>query len=365
LNPLSFIKRSSEYSWVDLEAVDIGGRKIGDGLPCFVIAEAGVNHNGDLGKAKEMIDVAADFGADAVKFQTFRAEKLVTRTAGKAEYQERSAGGKTQYDMLKQLELTDSGFYELSAYSKRRGIIFLSSAFDVQSADLLGEIGVDAFKMGSGELTNLPLLKHVAGKGKPMILSSGMSTLDEIREAIKVVNLGGCKELILLHCTSSYPTEVKDANLRMIPALKTIFDIPVGFSDHTQSKVIPAVAVALGAVVVEKHFTLDHDLPGPDHRMSFEPKEFREMMENIRDVESSLGDGIKRITETEKHVRDVARRSIVAAVDIPAGVVLTREMLDIKRPGTGIEPKYLDKMVGMRTRERITRDELICWDLLA
>jgi N-acetylneuraminate synthase/N,N'-diacetyllegionaminate synthase len=348
-----------------VQSVSIAGRRVGDRERCFVIAEAGVNHNGDLERAKEMIDTAAGLGADAVKFQTFRAEKLVTRTAEKAEYQEKSSGSGTQYDMLKRLELTDRAFYELSAYSKQRSIIFLSSAFDFPSADLLGEIGVEAYKMGSGELTNLPLLRHVAGRGKPMILSSGMSTLNEVREALDAVRLSGCKEVVLLHCTSSYPAGVEDANLRMILTLKTMFGIPIGFSDHTPSKVVPAAAVALGAVIVEKHFTLDHDLPGPDHQMSFEPDEFREMVENIRTVEFSLGDGVKRITEAERHIREIARRSVVAAVDIPTGAVITREMLDIKRPGTGIEPKYLDKMIGMRATKRIAPDELIHWDLLA
>jgi len=338
---------------------------VGEGEPCFIIAEAGVNHNGDVELGKKLIDAAKSSGADAVKFQAFRAERLATRGARKADYQRITQGDDSQLEMLRRLELSEVEFKELADYSRKREIIFLSSCFDPESADLLEKLDIAAYKMGSGELTNLPLLRHVASKGRPMILSSGMSTMEEVAEALGTVSEGGCDRVVLLHCVSSYPVKADDVNLRVIETLRDHFRIPVGFSDHTLSPVIPAAAVALGAVMIEKHFTLDHKLPGPDHRMSLEPEEFRRMTANIREVEKALGDGVKKVSEAERQVSEVARRSIVAAVDIPAGAMIKHEMLDIKRPGTGIEPKRIGEIVGKKARRLIRRDELISWDALA
>jgi N,N'-diacetyllegionaminate synthase len=329
-----------------------------------VIAEAGVNHNGDVELGEKLIEAAKSAGADAVKFQAFKAGRLASIGAKKATYQNKIAKEDSQLEMLRKLELTDDEFRELSDHSRGMGVVFLSSAFDFESADLLDRLGVAAFKVGSGELTNLPLLRYIGGKGRPVIISSGMSTMGEIGEALETVRGAGCDRIVLLHCVSSYPTRIEDANLRVIKTLRDRFGLPVGFSDHTLSLIIPAASVALGAVIVEKHLTLDHDLPGPDHEMSLEPDEFREMVKNIREVEASLGDGVKRVTESEKGVREAARRSIVAAIDIKAGTMITPEMLDVKRPGTGIEPKMIDEIVGRRVKRLIKRDELIAWDSL-
>jgi N-acetylneuraminate synthase/N,N'-diacetyllegionaminate synthase len=353
-----------EWGTVGLEPVEIAGRLVGEGKPCFIIAEAGVNHNGDVELGKKLIDAAKSSGADAVKFQAFRAERLATRSARKANYQRTAQDDDSQFEMLRRLELSGGDFKELADHSRRRGIIFLSSCFDPESADLLEKLDIAAYKMGSGELTNLPLLRYVASKGRPMILSSGMSTMEEVAEALEAVREGGCDHIVLLHCISSYPAKAEDVNLRVIRALSEHFKVHVGFSDHTLSLVIPAAAVTLGAVMVEKHFTLDHSLSGPDHGMSLEPKEFRGMVANIREVEEALGDGVKRVREAERQVRAVSRRSVVAAVDIPAGTRITSEMLDIKRPGIGIEPKRIGEVVGKKAKRLIGRDELISWEAL-
>ena len=347
-----------------LNAVVIGSRSVGDGFPCFVIAEVGVNHNGDLETAKRLVDASVKVGADAVKFQAFKAERLVSQGAPKAKYQKRAEKGESQLKMLKRLELTEEDLSTLNVYSRERGIIFLASAFDEESADALERIGVPAYKMGSGELTNLPLLAHVAQKGKPLIISSGMSTLEEVSEAISTVKRNACREIVLLHCVSNYPATARDVNLKAIQTLKDKFNVPTGFSDHTLSLVIPAAAVSMGACVIEKHITLDHKMAGPDHRASLEPGEFKIMVENIREVEEALGDGVKRVTEGEREIRDVARRSLVAAVDIPAGSTITMEMLDIKRPGTGISPKHATAVAGKKAKVLIKKDELIKWELL-
>jgi N-acetylneuraminate synthase len=347
-----------------LKAVVICSKSLGDGFPCFVIAEAGVNHNGDLEIARRLVDASVKAGADAVKFQAFKAERLVIQSAPKAKYQKNGEKSDSQLKMLKKLELTEEDFKTLNVYSQKKGIIFLASVFDEESTEVLERIGVPAYKMGSGELTNLPLLAYVAEKGKPMIISSGMSTLDEVSEAISTVRGNGCKEIILLHCISNYPAAAHDVNLKVIKTLKEKFRLPIGFSDHTLSLVIPAVAVSMGAIVIEKHITLDHKMAGPDHRASLEPEEFYSMVKNIREVEEALGDGLKRVTEGEQEIRNVARRSLVAAVDIPAGSTISLEMLDVKRPGTGISPKHARKVAGKKAKELIRRDELIKWELL-
>ena len=344
---------------------NVGNKFIGEGEPCFIIAEAGVNHNGDIKLAKKLVDAAKDAGADAVKFQTFKAENVVIKNAEKAEYQKETTGvGESQYDMIKKLELTEYDFKELTDYAKEKNILFLSSPFDKKSVDLLYELDVPAFKIASGEITNFPLLKHIAKKEKPIILSTGMSTLGEVEEALNVIRSEGVNDIILLHCVSNYPAKIENVNLRAMETLKQAFKLPVGFSDHTIGITASIAAVALGACVIEKHFTQDRNLAGPDHKASLEPDELKEMVNAIRDVEKALGGGIKRPTQGEKEIKKVARRSIVAKVDIPEGAIITEEMLDIKRPGTGIVPKYFDFIVGMRAKKDIKKSNIVTWKMI-
>ncbi len=343
-----------------MKKVNIANRVVGEGEPCFIIAEAGVNHNGDVNLARKLIDVAKDAGADAVKFQTFKAEDVVTETAEKAPYQKESTDiGESQFEMIKKLELSQKDFEELSDYAQKKGILFFSSPFDKGSVDLLDEMGVPAFKVASGEITNFPLLRHIAQKKKPVILSTGMAVPDEIEEALEAIRQEGVDEIILLHCVSCYPAKIEDVNLRAMETLRQAFRLPVGLSDHTLGITIPVAAVALGACVIEKHFTLDKKLPGPDHRASLEPRELKEMIKAIRDAEKSLGNGIKRLTVAEKENKKAARRSIVARVDIPTGAVITEEMLDVKRPGNGLEPKLIDSIVGRKANENIMSGEVV------
>ena len=331
----------------------------------FIIAEAGVNHNGYVELAMKLIDTAKDAGADAVKFQTFKAENVVVKDAQKAEYQKETTGKGSQYEMIKKLELTEYDFKELADYAKKRDILFLSSPFDKVSVDLLDDIDVPVFKIASGEITNFPLLKHIAGKGKPIILSTGMATLGEIEDALRVIRDVGADYVVLLHCVTSYPAKMEDVNLRVIETLERAFKLPVGFSDHTLGITVPIAAVSLGAVVIEKHFTLDKNLPGPDHKASLEPDELKEMVVAIRDVEKALGDGIKLPTKEEEKIKKVARRSVVAKVDIPKGTTITEDMLDVKRPGTGIAPKYWHSIVGRKAKENIKTDEIIAMRMIA
>ena len=345
--------------------VKIGDRNIGDGEHCLIIAEAGVNHNGSIKLAKKLIDAVKDARADAVKFQTFKAENIVIKNAEKAEYQkETTQRGESQYEMLKKLELTEEDFNELAGYAKKTGILFLSSPFDKESADLLDELEVPAFKIGSGEITNSPLLKHIAKKGKPIILSTGMATLGEVEEALNVIRDEGVEDVILLHCVSNYPARIEDVNLRAMETLKQAFKLPVGFSDHTLGITASIAAVALGACVIEKHFTLDRNLIGPDHKASLEPDELKEMVKTIRDVEKALGNGVKIPTKEEEEIKRIARRSIVAKVDIPKGTTITEDMMDAKRPGRGIEPKSIDMIVGEKAKEDIRKDEIVTWKMI-
>jgi len=338
---------------------------LGEGEPCFIIAEAGVNHNGNINLAKKLIDVAKESEANAVKFQTFRTEYMVSIKAEKAPYQkETTSSEESQFEMLKKLELSGSQFEELFDYANKKGIIFLSSPFDEPSADLLDELGVPAFKIASGEITNTPFVRYIAKKGKPIILSTGMSTLGEIKEAVKAIRTEGIKDIVLLHCVSAYPAKIEDANLRAIQTLMKAFRLPVGFSDHTIGITVPIAAVALGAVVLEKHFTLDKNLPGPDHKASLEPQELKRMVEVVRQVEKALGNGIKKPTEQEEKIKKVVRRSIVATLDIRKGTIITPKMIAIKRPGTGIEPKHADRIMGSIAKSFIKRDELLTMDKL-
>jgi N,N'-diacetyllegionaminate synthase len=345
--------------------VSIQKHTIGEGQRCFIIAEAGVNHNGEMRLAKKLIDAAQVAGADAIKFQTFVTSNLVTRTAGKAAYQtEHDPGTSSQFEMLQKLELSEENFFELSRYAKKKGILFLSTAFDLDSIGILSRIGVPAFKIPSGEITNLPYLKEIALMHKPVILSTGMSTIADIQEALSCLKRNGCSEIILLHCTSSYPAPLSSVNLRVIATLRQQFGIPVGYSDHTEGIVIPIAAAALGACILEKHLTIDRNLSGPDHMASIEPENFTQMVTAVREVECALGTGEKQPQECEMENRRIARKSIVAAVTIPAGIRLTPAMLAIKRPGTGIEPKHLEQVIGKQAKSEIKMDSVISWDMV-
>jgi N,N'-diacetyllegionaminate synthase len=345
--------------------VGIGSKMVGEGEPCFIIAEAGVNHNGSLEYAKKMIDTAKLAGADAVKFQNFTAEEIATSGAEKAEYQrETTCRDESQYDMLKKLELQEWEFRNLADYAKARDIIFMSTPFSSRGVDALEKIGVPAYKIASGEITNFPLLEYIAKKGKPVILSTGMSTLDEIDEALNTLRSAGAKEIILLHCITSYPAKMEEVNLTAMALLKSTFGLPIGLSDHTLGITAPIAAVALGACVIEKHFTLDRNLPGPDQKASLEPSALKALVTAVRDVEKALGNGFKQPTEDEEKIRLISRRSIVAGIEIPKGAILTEGMLALKRPGTGIAPKDLKKLVGKKAKKTIPIDHLIAWDMV-
>jgi N,N'-diacetyllegionaminate synthase len=343
-----------------MRTIHIGGKEIGDGQPCFIIAEAGVNHNGNPKLALQLVDAAADAGADAVKFQTFKAEKLITASAPKADYQKVTTGGaERQLEMVRRLEMPEAMTRSAAEHAVKRGVLFLSTAFDEESVDLLDRLDVPAFKVGSGDLTDLPLLEYIGRKRKPVILSTGMAYLEEVEVAFETLLASGCERIALLQCVSAYPAEPEAANLKVISTLKQHFNVPVGFSDHSLGSELAIAAVALGASVIEKHITLDVNLPGPDHRVSLTPDAFTNMTVSIRLVEAGLGDGVKRPTAGEQNVRDVARRSIVAACPIPEGVIVTREMLAFKRPGTGISPADWKKIVGRRTLREIAFDSVI------
>lgn len=344
--------------------LDFGSTHIGRQAGTFVIAEAGVNHDGDLNRALELVRVAAESGADAVKFQTFKATQLVNATAKKADYQIESTGESGgQLEMLANLELDEASHHALVKRCAELDILFMSSPFDAGSADFLERLGLPAFKIGSGELTNTPFLKHVARKGVPMILSTGMARMGDVEVALDAVEEMGHHDVAILHCVSAYPADPADANLRAMATLAS-FGYPVGYSDHTPGISVPIAAVALGATVIEKHFTLDRDLPGPDHRASLEPDEFAAMVHGIRVAELALGDGRKRPVPAELDTARAARKSLVAACDIPANAVLTAEMLAIKRPGTGIPPTMREFVIGRSTSTAIISGELLTLDKL-
>jgi len=328
----------------------------------LIIAEAGVNHNGDIECAKRMVEVAADAGADVVKFQTFNAAKLATRFAGKAEYQKRTTGAKdTQLTMLKKLELQKSDHLVLINHCKKNNIRFLSTAFDLESLHFLHSLKIPFFKIPSGEITNYPYLKQIAGYGKPVIVSTGMSTVGEIDDAIRVLLQFGLKRksITLLHCNTEYPTPYRDVNLAAMVNMKHMFGVDVGYSDHTPGIEVPIAAVALGAIVIEKHFTLDKTMEGPDHKASLEPDELRTMVQSIRNIKQSIGDGIKQPTASEVKNKTIARKSIVAKTLIKKGEKFTAKNLAVKRPGTGISPMEWEKIVRKRAIRGFKPDELI------
>lgn len=344
---------------------------------CFIVAEAGVNHNGKLELAKKLVDVAVEAKADAVKFQTFKAERVVSIFADKAKYQKKTTdAAESQFEMIKKLELSFKDFKEIKKYCDKKGIIFLSTPFGYKSVDFLEDL-VPLYKVGSGEITNLQFLEYIAKKGKPIILSTGMSSLGEVEEAISTITNANSSffistthypssitdyPLILLHCISNYPASFEEINLKAMITLKKAFKLPVGYSDHTLGIEIPISAVAMGATIIEKHFTLDKNLPGPDHKASLEPDELKTMIRAIRNIEKSLGDGIKRPTQSELDVMKVARRSLVAKTDIGAGEIVKESDIVIKRPATGIPSKFKEIVIGMRPTKNIKKDGLFNWE---
>lgn len=331
-------------------------------MKILIIAEAGVNHNGDMTLARQLIDAAAEAGADMVKFQTFSADRLVTANAAKADYQSRASGdGESQHAMLRRLELTRDMHVALIAHCNSRGIEFFSTGFDPQSIDLLAELGLRRFKIPSGEITNLPYLRHIGRYGKPVVLSSGMATLGEIEAALDALDaVGTPRELVtVLHCNTEYPTPMSDVNLRAMLTIRDAFSIAVGYSDHTLGIEVAVAAAALGASVIEKHFTLNRTLSGPDHKASLEPFELKAMIVAIRNIEQALGDGIKRPSASEAKNKPIARRSLIAARAIRAGEIFDNSNLTAKRPGTGLSPMRWDEVMGRAASRDFAPDELI------
>lgn len=317
----------------------------------FIIAEAGVNHNGSLKTAKRMVDVAANAGADAIKFQSFRAESLVSRFAPKAAYQKiNMPGGESQFEMIKKLELDLTAHKELIRYCRIKKISFLSSPFDLESIDLLARLGLKNFKIPSGEINNLPYLRKIGSLRGKIIISTGMSTLAEVRNALAILVKSGTKkkDIIVLHCNTEYPTPFKDVNLLAMRTLRNRLGVRVGYSDHTPGVEVPIAAVAVGACVIEKHFTLDKNMPGPDHRSSLTPDELKHMVDAVHTIETALGSGVKEVSPSEKGNRRIARKSIVAAVHIKKGELFTENNLTVKRPGTGISPMKWDTVIGRK-----------------
>ena len=335
------------------------------GARCLVIAEAGVNHNGDVALARELVKAAASAGADAVKVQTFVAERVTSPSASKADYQLQTTSKKeSQLEMLRKLELSREAHEELQALCDDLDVAFVSTPFDRGSVDLLDSLGVPFIKIGSGEITNHPFLLYVASKGRPIVLSTGMSTLAEVDEAVGVIEQGGCKDLTLLHCVSNYPADPADVNLRAMRTMAEAWGIPVGYSDHTPGIEVALAAVAMGAAVLEKHFTLDRSLEGPDHRASLEPKDFHRMVDGIRTIERALGTGRKIPAPSEGNTRVTARRSLVAACDIAEGEFLTEANIAILRPGTGLSPVFLGVVVGRHAAMDIAKGTVLTLEML-
>ncbi len=346
--------------------IKIGPKLIGNNEPCFIIAEAGVNHNGDLELAKKMVDKAKEVGADAVKFQTFSAEDLVTPSAPKSIHQSRgSEEHESQYDLLKRLELSKEEFSQLMKYAEEKDIIFFSTPYDIKSVEILEELNVPLYKIASADIVDLPLLKRVAQTSKPMILSAGMASLEEIKEAVEAVKGEGNNQIILLHCVSNYPPLDENLNLKVIRTFKNMFpDLIIGYSDHTLGKTAALGAVSLGAKVIERHFTLDKNLAGPDHKSSLEPSELKEMINNIRVLEKQLGTGQKIVPEEELEMKKIFRKSIIVNQDIPKDTIISKDMLNMGRPGTGLKANQIKEVVGRKSKQDISKKSLITLDML-
>ena len=341
--------------------VRIGDRWVGEGQPVFMIAEAGVKHNGQLDLALKLIDAAAEAGADAVKFQTFHAEDVVIGDAEMADYQKKNLGRTTsQRALLEALELPEAWYPQLVERCQEKKILFLSTPHGGEkSADFLRSIDLVAYKIGSGDLTNLPFLRYIADFHAPLIISTGMATLEEVREAVACIERAGNDQIILLHCTTNYPCPPEETNLRMLRALDESFSYPVGYSDNSPHPLYPRIAVSLGACVIEKHFTLDQTLPGPDHKASCEPRAFRSIVEEIRQISIMLGEREKQPTESELGMRAAVRKSIVTIKAIRKGELLTRENIGIKRPGTGMQPSNYERILGKRAAADLIADALL------
>lgn len=343
-----------------LMQIQIGERTVGDGAPVFFIAEAGVNHNGDCDLGQRLVDAAADAGADAVKFQTFGAERLCTRDAPKAQYHMETTGSEQSwFDLLKSQEMDRAMHELLIRRCRERRILFLSTPYDEESADLLEELDVPAFKIASTDANNIPFLRYVALKKRPMILSTGMCTMEEVRESVDVIRASGVSEVVVLHCTGNYPTPLEDTHMRVLRTLREELNVLVGYSDHTLESVNPVLAVALGAAVYEKHFTLDRSLRGPDHRMSLTPDQLAETIQLVRKAQVALGQGNKRVQPSEAANRDILRKSLVAGRDLRRGEVLTYDAVAIKRPGTGLAPNRIVELVGKRLVCDVPKDALL------
>ncbi len=344
--------------------INLAGRRVGEGAPCFVVAEAGANHNRDLALGKELIDVAADAGADAVKFQTYSAETLYSKKTPRFSYLEKQTS-KDTWQLIKEIELPREWQAELQGWARKRGILFFSTPFDYRAVDELDALGVPAYKIASFEVVDLPLIRYAAARHRPMIISTGLATYEDIHDAVEACRSAGNDDIVLLQCASLYPAPPARINLRAIETLRRAFGVPVGLSDHTLGIHVAGAAVALGACVLEKHFTLSRTLPGPDHPFAIEPLELKEMVRQIREIEAALGDGMKlgpAPEELEMHQK--ARRSLVAARDIPKGSRLSRDMIVIKRPGFGIKPKLLDLVIGRVASVDIEEDTVLTWDML-
>jgi len=341
--------------------IRIGNKLIGEEEPCFIIAEAGVNHNGSVEMAKKLIDAAKAAGADAVKFQTFKAEEIVTLQGGKADYQNR-AKERTQYEMLKHLELSFDEFRELKKYCDNKGVEFISTPYDVKSVEFLNEFGVNRFKVASADIINKPLIESIAKTKKQIILSTGMATLGEIERTISLINAFGNTDIILLHCTTSYPAPYEQVNMNVLHTLRKAFGLAVGYSDHTLGIEISVMAVSLGAKVIEKHFTLDRTMEGPDHFASLEPNELKKMVEAIRNIEKAFGSKRKEITDEEKKNIFFMRRSIHASEDIKEGEIIKENNIKITRPSDGIEPWFLNNILSKKIKTYVKKGEPIKWD---
>lgn len=329
-------------------------------MKAFIIAEAGVNHNGSLKTAKKMVDAAKESGADCIKFQTFIAENIASKNAKKADYQKNEkVKDESQLNMLKKLELSFDDFKELKFYCKEKEIEFLSTAFDLESIDFLESLGMKTWKIPSGDITNLPYIEKIGKLKGKVILSTGMSTMDEIRSTIKVLKEKGTKDIIVLHCTTEYPTPYGEVNLKAMNYMKDEFNLEVGYSDHTKGIEVSLAAVALGARIIEKHFTLDKNMEGPDHKASLEPKDLKRMVDGIRIIEESLGSPTKKVQKSEEKNIKIARKSIVAKNDIKKGDYFSEENLTTKRPGNGISPMVWHEIIGKRSNKDFKKDEMI------
>jgi N,N'-diacetyllegionaminate synthase len=337
---------------------------IGIGHPCFIIAEAGVNHNGKLELAKKLVDAAVAAGVDAVKFQTAKAEDVVVDSVEVADYAKKNIGKNiTQLAMIKKFELSYDNFVYLHGYCEKKGILFLSTPHSIDAIDFLDKL-VPAFKIGSGDINNIPALRLVARKKKPIILGTGMSTMKEINDAISVIQSEKNNKIIALHCTTNYPCPLEEVNLRAMITMQHELDCLVGYSDHTLGSTVPLMAVSLGAVILEKHFTLNRNFSGPDHMASMTPKELTSMVQDIRKIETALGSEIKKPTASEKKIMRLVRKSIVANQPIKKGTRLTEQIVSIKRPGTGIPPKELQNIIGKKTKSFVDKDQIFQWDMV-